>query len=69
MDLEPWNMCIFSGLNLLPSKMPLESTPTIGHALSSSLSIFFLMFGFAYQGKHIVFKIITEYSSLRDFGP
>jgi hypothetical protein len=62
-------MCTFSGLNLVPSKMLLTSTPTIGHALVSSRSIFFLNFGLAYQGKHIVFKFITEYSSLRDFGP
>jgi hypothetical protein len=26
-------------------------------------------FGFAYQGKDIVFRFIIEYSSLRDFGP
>jgi hypothetical protein len=25
--------------------------------------------GFAYQGKDIVFRLIIEYSSLRDFGP
>ncbi len=25
--------------------------------------------GLAYQGKHIVFKFIIEYNSLRDFGP
>ncbi len=25
--------------------------------------------GLAYQGKHIVFRFIMEYSSLRDFGP
>ncbi len=27
------------------------------------------LFGFAYQGKDIVFRFIIEYSSLRDFGP
>ncbi len=69
MDLEPCNMCTFSGLNFLPSKILLSSTPTIGQALISSLSIFFLNFGLASQGKHIVFKFIAEYSSLRDFGP
>jgi hypothetical protein len=26
-------------------------------------------FGLAYQGKDIVFRLIIEYSSLRDFGP
>jgi hypothetical protein len=25
--------------------------------------------GLAYQGNHIVFRFIIEYSSLRDFGP
>jgi hypothetical protein len=25
--------------------------------------------GLAFQGKDIVFRFITEYSSLRDFGP
>jgi hypothetical protein len=25
--------------------------------------------GLAYQGKHIVFRFIIEYSSLTDFGP
>jgi hypothetical protein len=28
-----------------------------------------LFVGLAYQGKDIVFRFITEYSSLRDFGP
>jgi hypothetical protein len=32
-----------------------------------SSSIIFI--GLAYQGKDIVFRFITEYSSLRDFGP
>jgi hypothetical protein len=27
------------------------------------------VFGLAYQGKDIVFRLIIEYSSLRDFGP
>jgi hypothetical protein len=26
-------------------------------------------FGLAYKGKDIVFRLIVEYSSLRDFGP
>jgi hypothetical protein len=29
----------------------------------------FLFIGLAYQGKDIVFRVIIEYSSLRDFGP
>jgi hypothetical protein len=29
----------------------------------------FQVFGFAYQGKVIMFRFIIEYSSLREFGP
>jgi hypothetical protein len=31
--------------------------------------MYFVVVGFAYQGKIIVFRFIIEYSSLRDFGP
>jgi hypothetical protein len=30
---------------------------------------FFIFMGIAYQGKDIVSRFITEYSSLMDFGP
>ncbi len=33
------------------------------------LLLFALFVGLAYQGKDIVFILIIEYSSLRDFGP
>ncbi len=42
---------------------------TMNPALSLHVQLLLLVFGLAYQGKDIVFRFITEYSSLRDFGP
>jgi hypothetical protein len=45
--------------------------PLLEQILSLSLSLFTFRFwfvGLAYQGKGIVFRIIIEYSSLRDMG-
>ncbi len=36
---------------------------------SSSCTVELLFIGLGYKGKDSVFRFITEYSSLRDFGP
>jgi hypothetical protein len=37
--------------------------------LTSVAKDYAIFVGLAYQGKDIVFRLVIEYSSLRDFGP
>jgi hypothetical protein len=57
--------------------LPAAANEKVQHALTKDPVFFFLrssrkrnfFVGLDYQGKDIVFKLIIEYNSLRDFGP
>jgi hypothetical protein len=63
-DQKYWLVCLCKDLYIHKNGM------AGGGHFSFSMSVQNKLFvGFAYQGKDIVFRFITEYSSLRDFGP
>jgi hypothetical protein len=57
----------FQTLNLKPKDQHLRAPPP--HPQARALLGVVSVFSLAYQGKDIVFRLIIEYSSLRDFGP
>jgi len=54
--------------NLCVKKKPMKNIGNILYLINNIRKFCVVVVGLAYQGKDIVFRFITEYSSLRDFG-